>query len=205
MKKHKNIFLALSGHVLGYSVGRRVDKGENGNDVYQILSNFQSWDYAWLRIMTFYPGAGGQIERITVKSFSPDQDRFWWDGFKYKIYEIDQIFDIDLVNAVFTPPKVMPSLQNASHGAKIVRELNFKVFPNPFRSTTKISIGGIGNLKNLNLKIFNIEGELVTRVSNIGYSNNEIVLNKRSLSTGVYIAKLQVGQRVLTKKLVVAN
>jgi hypothetical protein len=70
VKRHKNIFLLLCGHILGESV--LTSKGAAGNKVYQILSDYQNdyvgnggWGY--LRIMTFFPSK----KKIENRTYSP--------------------------------------------------------------------------------------------------------------------------------------
>jgi hypothetical protein len=41
VKLHKNIFLVLSGHIIGDGLGRLTSTGVNGNLVHQILANYQ--------------------------------------------------------------------------------------------------------------------------------------------------------------------
>ena len=65
--RHKNIFLVLCGHT---NVGRLTSRGRHGNDVHQVLSDYQGWQNGgdgYLRIMTFLPGK----DRIDVETFSP--------------------------------------------------------------------------------------------------------------------------------------
>ncbi len=71
--QHKNIFLVLSGHILGSA--RRTDPGEKGNPVHQVLSDYQGWKNGgegYLRIMTFHPSEN----RIDVKTYSPSLDNY---------------------------------------------------------------------------------------------------------------------------------
>lgn len=74
VKKHSNIFMVVSGHVLGSGVGQLVSKGEHGNNVYQMLANFQkgvintvNGGNGYLRIVNINP----RKETIDVKTWSP--------------------------------------------------------------------------------------------------------------------------------------
>ena len=70
VRKHANIFLVMSGHCLDDGLGRRVDDGDNGNPVHQILANYQTYENGgngWLRIMQFIPGE----DKIFVRTYSP--------------------------------------------------------------------------------------------------------------------------------------
>ena len=67
VKEHENIFLVLCGHT---NVGRLTSQGKHGNEVHQILSDYQSWHNGgdgYLRIMTFVPCE----DRIEVRTYSP--------------------------------------------------------------------------------------------------------------------------------------
>lgn len=67
VSQHENIFMVLCGHT---DIGRLTSRGRHGNEVHQILSDYQSWQdggAGYLRIMTFVPGQ----DRIDVATFSP--------------------------------------------------------------------------------------------------------------------------------------
>ncbi|MEN6309214.1 MAG: Ig-like domain-containing protein, partial [Anaerohalosphaeraceae bacterium] len=70
IKLHKNMTFVFSGHVLHDGTGRRVDTGDHGNRVYQMLANFQmnaSGGEGFLRIVKCFPESGN----VTVESYSP--------------------------------------------------------------------------------------------------------------------------------------
>ncbi|GLR17270.1 metallophosphoesterase [Portibacter lacus] len=64
---HKNIFMVVCGHTEPNA--RLVSKGVHGNNVYQLLSDFQfeKGGQGFLRIMKFYP----EEKRIDVSTYSP--------------------------------------------------------------------------------------------------------------------------------------
>lgn len=71
VSKHPNVVLVLSGHIPVDGVGRRVDLGEGGNLVNQVLSDYQgepSGGGGFLRVMTFHPSR----RRIDVRTYSPE-------------------------------------------------------------------------------------------------------------------------------------
>ncbi|HIJ64814.1 MAG TPA: metallophosphatase [Candidatus Hydrogenedentes bacterium] len=70
VKKHKNIFLVLSGHILNDGLGRLTSTGDKENKVHQILANYQMQENGgngWLRIMTFLPTEN----KIDITTYSP--------------------------------------------------------------------------------------------------------------------------------------
>ena len=73
IQRHENIFMVLCGHVLGSAI--RTDSGEKGNEVHQILADFQGMNNGgegYLRIMTFHPAE----DRIEIQTYSPSLDTY---------------------------------------------------------------------------------------------------------------------------------
>jgi len=67
VSQHENIFMVLCGHT---NVGRLTSRGRHGNEVHQVLSDYQgrhNGGEGYLRLMTFVPGQ----DRIDVTTFSP--------------------------------------------------------------------------------------------------------------------------------------
>lgn len=67
VREHENIFMVLCGHT---NVGRLTSQARHGNQVHQVLSDYQGWHNGgdgYLRIMTFVPAE----DRIEVRTFSP--------------------------------------------------------------------------------------------------------------------------------------
>jgi mannan endo-1,4-beta-mannosidase len=74
ISRYKNIFMVLSGHVLHSGTGTLVSKGKHGNDVYQMLANYQEG------VEGVTKGGNGYMRIITidikkkimdVKTYSP--------------------------------------------------------------------------------------------------------------------------------------
>jgi hypothetical protein len=73
--RNENIFLVLSGHILGDGLGRLTSTGERGNGVHQVLANYQmkpNGGDGWLRIMEFVP----EENKILVSTYSPFLDEY---------------------------------------------------------------------------------------------------------------------------------
>lgn len=78
IRKHDNFILVLSGHVTG-EASRRVDRTIGGNDVLQLMANYQFMDeggMGYLRIMTFRPSEAV----IEVQTYSPYLDAYMLDS-----------------------------------------------------------------------------------------------------------------------------
>ncbi len=82
IKKHSNIFMVVSGHVIEDNITYRVDKGINGNEVYQFLINPQGLDADDIRnwngkgyglIANFMFSNGGKT--IDVNYYSPSKNK----------------------------------------------------------------------------------------------------------------------------------
>ncbi len=70
IRQHENIFLVLCGHMLGDGIGTLVSTGDNGNQVAQLLANYQMQENGgngFLRIMQFHPAG----KTIDVSTYSP--------------------------------------------------------------------------------------------------------------------------------------
>lgn len=75
---HANLCLVFNGHVLGTGVGRLVGVGRHGNQVFQMLANYQTYERGgngFLRLVTFRPAD----DALTVRTYSPFLDRFFTD------------------------------------------------------------------------------------------------------------------------------
>ncbi|WP_199860636.1 metallophosphoesterase [Oceanobacillus damuensis] len=85
VKKHPNISMVLSGHVLNDGQGRLVSEGDYGNQVYQMLSNYQmlpNGGEGFLRLLEIDPEAG----TINATSYSPHLDEYktdWQNQFEF--------------------------------------------------------------------------------------------------------------------------
>lgn len=82
VKKHKNIFMVVCGHVLNDGTGLLITKGDKGNTVYQMLSNYQSGvigsklgGSGFLRIIDI----DETQKEISIKSYSPFLNEFKTD------------------------------------------------------------------------------------------------------------------------------
>ena len=68
VRKHKNVFLVVSGHVLG--VGRQTSRSDAGAPVHELLVDYQglpNGGNGWLSILRFAP----RENKICVKAYSP--------------------------------------------------------------------------------------------------------------------------------------
>lgn len=90
VSQHPNILLVFSGHVLHDGTGQLVSTGEHGNDVYQMLANYQSGvkgsengGNGFLRIVTVDPGN----KTISVKTYSPYLNEYKTESDQQFIFE----------------------------------------------------------------------------------------------------------------------
>jgi hypothetical protein len=87
LQKHKNIVMVLSGHVC--QSAWRVDKGTEGNNIYQILQDYQNEDDGggYLRLLTI------NIEKKTIgaRMYSPFYSKFREDKSAFTIENVNFI------------------------------------------------------------------------------------------------------------------
>lgn len=75
VKKHPNSFMTINGHVCNSGLGFLTSTADNGNNVYQMLVNYQMLPIgggAWLRILNFLPDG----KTIKVETYSPLYEKF---------------------------------------------------------------------------------------------------------------------------------
>ncbi len=75
VRRHRNIFLVLSGHILHSGTGRLTSINDHGSPVHQMLANYQILDeggQGWLRILRIDPAQNC----IEVKTYSPYLDKY---------------------------------------------------------------------------------------------------------------------------------
>jgi len=87
IRKHDNVFLVVSGHVIGDGTGLLISPTDHGAPVIQMLVNYQSpireiGGQAWLRVITFRK----DLKKITCWSYSP--------LLKQTRSEADQLFEL---------------------------------------------------------------------------------------------------------------
>lgn len=79
-------------------------------------------------------------------------------------------------------------------------------YPNPFNPTTRISFS-IPVKSNVKLSVYNMIGQkvkdLLNSVMDAGY--NEVVFNAGNLPSGIYIYKIETGNFIATKKMILAK
>ena len=92
VRRHGNFVMTLSGHVLGDGVGHLVSEGDRGNEVHQILSNYQHLNEGgegWLRLVEFLPGGS----TVQVRTYSPSLDQYKTDVRNQFRFEMRPVFD----------------------------------------------------------------------------------------------------------------
>ena len=79
VKKYKNIFMVVSGHILNGGIGTLVSTGDNGNKVCQMLANYQygvkgmgKGNDGYIRLINYFPTS----HKIEVKTYSPILDKY---------------------------------------------------------------------------------------------------------------------------------
>jgi len=78
IRKNTNVFMVINGHVLNDGLGFLTSTADNGNEVYQMLVNFQMRPLggeSWLRLLEFLPDG----ETIQVKTYCPLYEKYETD------------------------------------------------------------------------------------------------------------------------------
>jgi len=84
IKKHKNVRMVLSGHVV--TSAWRIDQGEKGNDIYQLLQNYQSEDLGggYIRLLEI----DTKHKTMSAKMYSPYYNKTKEDASKFSFSDV---------------------------------------------------------------------------------------------------------------------
>ncbi len=91
-RRHKNLGLVFSGHVLNDGAGRLSSRGDHGNTVHQMLANYQflaNGGNGWFRLIEILP----DNKTIQVKTYSPTLNQYMVGPQQQFILELDVILD----------------------------------------------------------------------------------------------------------------
>jgi hypothetical protein len=197
VKKHENIFLVLSGHVLGTGTAYLVSDGDKGNKVYQILTNYQksvvgslNGGNGFLRIMTFDPDS----QKLLVQTYSPYLDSFQTRrGQEFSFAEAADAFNTG-------SGLVFGKAGDYTHGL-------IKAVPNPFSTSVEIEIVRsalyVVRSERTSLAIYNINGRLVYNIpSTTNYEpRTKYTWSPETSPNGIYIIRLKAGEKMITKRI----
>ena len=98
IKKHANIILVLSGHVS--TSANRIDTGENGNQIYQILQDYQDIDAGggYLRLLEI----DTEMKTITAKMYSPFYNITKQDESMFNFTDVKFVADVVPINPLIS-------------------------------------------------------------------------------------------------------
>jgi hypothetical protein len=102
VRKHPNVFLVVSGHVLRQGAAHLTSVGDGGNTVDQVLANYQMLDeggLGYLRLLEFLPDG----RTLHMKTLSPSLGLF--------SYASDQDFRIQVAPPLWSAVSAAPTTQ----------------------------------------------------------------------------------------------
>jgi hypothetical protein len=170
--------MVVSGHVLNDGTGTLVSEGDHGNKVYQMLANYQDG------VIGSVNGGNGFLRVIDI-----DADRTMMFIRTYSPYinefktEFDQEFSFDKVNLIKGEPASTNTTKNDS---------KFEMWVAGNELFVENNSGS-----EINIEIFDMIGRLIFTKKKI---ENRTGL---SLQKGYYIVRLQNGQEIHTKKVII--
>lgn len=94
------------------------------------------------------------------------------------------------------------TIQTLPLSTSISNTSDMKVFPNPVRDQLWVDLSGF-NGQDGRLSVFNAVGQLVTEQQLRGISTEPIAVRTQDLSNGLYLLRVQIGDRVITEQIVV--
>ena len=81
-------------------------------------------------------------------------------------------------------------------------QLRFHLQPNPATDQTLVSWQEVSGASTLQIKVFNATGQVIDQY-NIASIEQQLLLDTRSLASGLYLIQLSNGEQQATKKLIV--
>jgi hypothetical protein len=94
VRRHGNIFLVVSGHVLNQGTARLTSRGDAGNVVHQLLADYQMLDeggLGYLQLLEFYPDG----KTLHMKTYSPSLGQFSYaTGQDYRLEVEPPLFSV---------------------------------------------------------------------------------------------------------------
>jgi photosystem II stability/assembly factor-like uncharacterized protein len=214
---YTNVFPVLSMYFLNVNTGFAV--GSPGNFIMKTVNGGASWDYIntnmndWQNQISFasntigYSVGGGGLLKTTDAGYSwaheinnrvfyavdaPNVNTAYFCGFQGVIYKFDKNDSTtsaqeQILNSI---PKQFLLQQN---------------YPNPFNPSTSIQYA-ISSTQFVTLKVYDLLGREVATLVNeekpAGSYNAQFTINNVQLSSGIYFYKLQAGDFVETKKMI---
>jgi len=175
IKKHANIILVLSGHLM--TSAWRNDIGDNGNHIYQLLQDYQDQDYGggYLRLLEI----DTKLKTISAKMYSPYYNITKQDA------SIVQFTGVKFIDDSTPIPQV-----------RATELKNILIYPNPAKTNQDITVKVQGmnddELIGAQLSVYSVQGALVN------YSNKVEQLNLVSLPpvAGLYMGKVSTANGI---------
>jgi len=139
-------------------------------------------------------------------SINKSGNSFWYYATAYTDYSPSESNESTIAKIIGDPSKSLPGHPETDNQRittnQEMSELSFYAYPNPFNSTTKISyfIPEDGYVR---LSVSNITGRQITELINEKQSIGTYQLNfsGQSLASGLYLVQLQLGNKLVTRKI----
>ena len=87
-----------------------------------------------------------------------------------------------------------------------MNRLKLNIVPNPVVSSTTISFS-LGKTENVSIKIFDVNGKLISTIAETAFATGQHQLhwNAANVHAGVYLLRIDAGDYMETRKLVVVK
>ncbi len=159
------------------------------------------------------PITGYESKEWNIEVSGDGQIAFGWEiesGENFNLFMVDE-------NGVKTELTtegeiLLPDNDGKTHFLKIVAEndvpyeLDLGVFPNPFKSSTSISFEAKEGMQ-ADVSVYNVQGRHVANIfsGNTTSGENRISWNAENIESGVYLVRIQVDDKILTKKAILVK
>ena len=147
------------------------------------------------------------VNNVSINITSPAQITTTIGGIDYNYFHSSQKFPLLTVSYQFQQGQ--PNSINITVNNAVITGLNeknfdatFQIFPNPAKDAFKVNLSNSSNETGI-IEIYNNVGQL-TKTINLGNASSiEQNVSLQDLSSGIYIVKTMLGNRVSSRKLII--
>jgi hypothetical protein len=177
-----------------------------------VPASMMVYDHVGRALLAGYNGAAGSLpdEMLTNETYLHVMDTYTVpnDMVMENVHVVVILTDNNgnVVNSSITP--FGEALDNTPTGIRPVvnNNLDVKVFPNPAQNSTNVRINLESSANNVSIQVFNSVGQLVAS-QNYGTQSGDLIypFNTANLANGLYQLKIQIGDEIISKSVVVSK
>ncbi|MFZ1288901.1 MAG: YCF48-related protein, partial [Melioribacteraceae bacterium] len=211
---HQFTSIFFSNDKIGYAIESSLYKTVDGGNTWNLINDNVRNISSWTSKLHFYNDSIGWLQSGDLIYFSSDGGETWeqefgvrnywsWTGSTFSIIDKNEVWAVGIYGFIFKLSS--DSLSNAEDNYPPIldRFSLYQNYPNPFNPITNISYT-IPKTEFVSLKVYDILGREISNLVSEKQSagNYQIRFDASNLSSGIYLYRLQSGNFVDIKKLI---